>query len=87
VVAHGVINMAMIMDLVTHVREMIEEEEEEEVVVVVVVVVVIIIDKDNVIVIKMMITVRIVELIDLVMQVDTVIHGKILLKKTFVFIV
>jgi hypothetical protein len=85
VVTHGVINMAMIMDLVTHVREMIEEEEEEEVVVVVVVV--IIIDKDNVIVIKMMITVRIVELIDLVMQVDTVIHGKILLKKTFVFIV
>jgi hypothetical protein len=82
VVTHGVINMAMIMDLVTHVREMIEEEEEEEVVVVV-----IIIDKDNVIVIKMMITVRIVELIDLVMQVDTVIHGKILLKKTFVFIV
>jgi hypothetical protein len=79
VVVHGVINMGMILDLVIHVREMIEEEEEQEVVVVVVVV--IIIDKDNVIVIKMMITVRIAELIDLVMLVDIVIHGKNIIKK------
>jgi len=79
VVVHGVINMGMILDLVIHVPEMIEEEEEVEQEVVVVVV--IIIDKDNVIVIKMMITVRIAELIDLVMQVDIVIHGKNIIKK------
>jgi hypothetical protein len=58
VVVHEVVNMVMIMDMVIHVREMIEEEKEA---VVVVVVAVIIIDKDSVIVIKMMRIVRTVE--------------------------
>ena len=72
----------MIMDLVIRAREMIEEEQA----VVVVAVVAIIIDKGNVIVIKMMIIDRTVESIDLVIRVDTVIHGRLPLKIFLVFI-
>jgi hypothetical protein len=75
VVVHEIISTVMIMDLVIHAREMIEEDKAAAVVVVV-----IIIDKDNVIVIMMMTIDLTVEQIDLVMQDDTVTHGKILFK-------
>jgi hypothetical protein len=61
----------MILDLAIHEETTVEVEEE-----VIVVVVVIIIDKDNVIDIKTMKTVHPVVQTDLVMVVDTVIHGK-----------
>ncbi len=65
--AHETINKVTILDLVIHEQEMIEQEEA---------LVVIIIDKDNVIDIKTMKTVHPVVQTDLVMVVDTVIHGK-----------
>ncbi len=75
---HEIINMEMIMDMAIHVK-MIEEVVVVVVVVVVAVVIGIIIDqdKDNEIAIKMMIIVQTVDQIDPVMEVDTVIHGKL----------
>ena len=66
-VAHETIRKVTILDLVIHVQEMIEQEEA---------VVEITIDKDNAIDIKMMKTVHPVVQTDLVILVDTVIHGK-----------